>query len=95
MSKILTAAGLLFLCALFLICGCSDDDDAVTPPTTGSITISPLPADLQAPWQLSGPDDYDESGRGHWTFSSMTPGSYTLAWGDTAGWETPDPADLT
>jgi formylglycine-generating enzyme required for sulfatase activity len=83
----------LMLIFLIALVGCSDDDNGVTaPPPTGTITISPQPSGINAPWSITGPDEYSNSGTGSSTLSSMTAGSYTLTWGAVSGYTTPSPA---
>jgi formylglycine-generating enzyme required for sulfatase activity len=61
----------------------------------GTITIDPEPNTINAPWQITGPDAFDQSGTGDMTFANMTAGSYTLTWGAVTGWTTPSPAAVT
>jgi formylglycine-generating enzyme required for sulfatase activity len=48
-----------------------------------------IPDTLDAPWSLAGPDGYSGSGSGDSTLAGMTPGSYTVTWGDVTGWIKP------
>jgi len=61
----------------------------------GTITIDPEPNSINAPWQITGPDAFDQSGTGDMTYANRTAGSYTLTWGAVTGWTTPSPAAVT
>jgi len=70
------------------------DDGAITFTGTyaaqaGTITIDPEPDSLDAPWQITGPGGFDQSGEGDLTLTGRTAGSYTLTWGAAAGWISP------
>ena len=58
-------------------------------PGTGAIVINPSPDHLDAPWVLDGPESYNESGTGDQTLNGLSPGDYTVTWGDVSGWLTP------
>ena len=55
-----------------------------------AITVRPLPADLYASWQLSGPDGFLLDGSGEMLVDGLSAGSYTIAWTATDGWGGPD-----
>jgi len=57
----------------------------------GSITINPDPDSINAPWTLTGPNSYSNSGNGNETISDLEPGDYTLTWGSVTDWITPIP----
>jgi formylglycine-generating enzyme required for sulfatase activity len=61
----------------------------------GTITIDPEPNSISAPWQVTGPNGFNESGTGDLTFADLTAGDYTLTWGAVASWPTPSPAAVT
>jgi hypothetical protein len=61
----------------------------------GTITIDPEPNSISAPWQVTGPNGFSESGAGDLTFADLTAGDYTLTWGAVASWPTPSPAAVT
>ncbi|MBK6898906.1 MAG: formylglycine-generating enzyme family protein [bacterium] len=84
-THLLLAAGLALLPS-----GCGDDDP--TGPAMSGLSIRSEPAGLGAAWQLSGPDGFSLSAAGDTTLADLPAGSYTLAWQDAAGWETPSPA---
>jgi hypothetical protein len=64
--------------------------------TTGTIVVNPDPNAINAPWTLTGPNSYSQSGTGDQTLSSLPIGDYTLTWGDVnAGWSKPSPAFST
>jgi len=65
---------------------CVRDDEE---PTTGTIVIDPEPDALNAPWSLSGPGGYNNSGNGDLTLNDLDIGDYTITWGAVAGWITP------
>lgn len=74
---------------LTLVAGCSDDDPTDPVPETGKVQIDPNPDTLDAPWSLTDPADEVTSDNGDATLFELEPGSYTIAWGDVAGWFTP------
>ena len=79
--------------AVFLLTSvaCGGDDPPSSPPETktGSVMADPAPDSLDAPWTVTGPDSYSEAGTGDRTFTGLTPGNYTVTWGDVTGWATP------
>lgn len=68
--------------------GCNDDPAA---PEFGTITISPEPSTVNAPWQITGPNAFTLSGAGALTLANMQAGTYTLTWGAVVGWIAPSP----
>ncbi len=58
---------------------------------TMGVTITPLPIELEAPWVLTGPEGYEESGQGERSLLLWAEGQYTLVWGDVPGWSEPVP----
>lgn len=64
-------------------------------PAEGSIAINPEPNEIDAPWHISGPNGFSQTGTGDETLENMTSGTYTLTWGDVADWSTPDPGSET
>lgn len=58
---------------------------------TMSVTIQPQPDDINAPWLLTGPGDFQLAGEGPRQTLVWTEGSYTLTWGAVGGWTLPDP----
>lgn len=54
-----------------------------------AISIRPLPAELNAGWQLSGPGGYTLSGNGDQLVTGLDAGSYTLTWNDATNWTAP------
>ena len=61
----------------------------------GTITITPLPDGLDAPWLLTGPDGYSLAGSGAETVEFLDPGDYTLDWGDLNLWSPPETSTQT
>jgi formylglycine-generating enzyme required for sulfatase activity len=61
----------------------------------GTITINPESNAINAPWQLSGPSGFSQSGNGDLTLTAMIAGSYTLTWGCVVSWTLPSPAVVT
>ena len=62
---------------------------------TGTIIIDPNPNSLNAPWTITGPSGFSQSGNGDLTLTNRLPGSYTVTWGQVAGWNTPAPEPQT
>ncbi len=89
MSTGLRLTTLMVLLSLVFV-GCGDDDDPVSP-QVGSIELDPEPNSIDAPWQIIGPNGFDQSGSGDATLGDMAAGSYTLTWGAVTGWTTPSP----
>ena len=58
---------------------------------TMGVTVDPQPADVEAPWTLTGPGDYVFEGEGYRSVLVWDEGLYTLTWGDIPGWSEPDP----
>ncbi|MBK8164327.1 MAG: SUMF1/EgtB/PvdO family nonheme iron enzyme [bacterium] len=86
------AISMLLVCAVLVGCG---DDNGPVAPQVGTITINPEPNSINAPWQITGPNGFSQSGNGDATLGSKTAGSYTLTWGAVTGWTTPSPAAVT
>ncbi len=63
---------------------------------SSSVVISAEPAAMNtAPWTLTGPGGYSQSGTGDLAVYYLTPGDYTLTWGDVSGWVKPSPPSST
>jgi hypothetical protein len=71
-------------------------DYQITPYSTlqagGTVIIHPYPDTISAPWTLTGPGGYNRSGTGNQTLPNLTPGNYTITWGDVPDWTKPSPA---
>lgn len=83
-------------CAIALLLtigvGCGDEPAG---PEVGSIIINTEPDILDAPWRLSGPNDYSRSGAGDTTLFELPPGTYAVSWGAVvAPWLMPNPATV-
>jgi sulfatase modifying factor 1 len=61
----------------------------------GTITINPEPNSIDAPWEITGPAGFSQSGTGDLSLADMTAGDYTLTWGAVPNWTTPSPAVVT
>ena len=62
---------------------------------SSSVVISAEPTAMTtAPWTLTGPG-YSQSGTGDQAVHYLTPGEYTLTWGDVPGWAKPSPPSST
>ena len=57
--------------------------------STGTIHVDPNPDHLNAPWMLTGPCVFEESGNGDSTFTDLLPGDYTIDWGTVPEWTRP------
>lgn len=78
------------LLVVFILVGCSDDDDPSTPePEIGTVVVNPTPDAITAPWILFGPDDYGRNDTGYQTINNLPIGSYSLTWQEVAGYITP------
>ncbi len=71
-------------------------DDTVTfygeyiiPPGTVHVVVSP--AEISAPWTLTGPDNYEFDGLDNETIANLVPGLYRINWGAVAGYSLPTP----
>ena len=47
----------------------------------GTIIIDPNPNSLNAPWTITGPSGFSQTGNGDLTLTNRLPGSYTVTWG--------------
>lgn len=61
----------------------------------GTIVIDAEPDSIDAPWQMTGPNAFSQSGTGDAAFENMPAGSYTLTWGEVADWTTPNQATVS
>jgi hypothetical protein len=72
-----------------------DKDYQITPnsslQTGGTIIIHPYPDTINAPWALTRQSGYNRSGTGNETITDLTPGDYTITWGDLPGGIKPSP----
>lgn len=53
------------------------------------IELDPNPDSLDAPWSITGPDGFSNSGNGDANLTQLIPGDYTVSWGSVAGWISP------
>lgn len=80
---------LLLLPLLLSACGGSSTGPA---PTHGTIVVDVQPdaaAAIAATWHLAGPGGTTRDGTGDATLPDLRTGSYTVTWGDAAGYDTP------
>ncbi len=66
--------------------------------SSGTVVIDAKPdvdVDATAPWTLTGPNGFNQSGAGDATLDNLDSGSYTLTWKGLAGWKLPDPFSST
>ena len=63
--------------------------------TTGTVVVSVVPEESNGAWRVVGPDGPGPLERGSRTLEELSPGSYTLRWVSTQGWELPDPVEVT
>ncbi len=80
---------------LFLFSGCSSDDCLCPGSETGAVAINPSPDGIDAPWTLGLPGGGNETGVGDQVVDGLTPGQYTLTWGDVSDWTKPASETLT
>jgi hypothetical protein len=83
----------LTLLVFAITIGCGDDNHPGIP-QTGTITINPEPNDINAPWQITGPGGFNESGTGDITLEDVAVGDYSLTWGEVTGWTAPSSAPV-
>jgi endonuclease/exonuclease/phosphatase family metal-dependent hydrolase len=86
---------ILFLMLVLLLWGCSTDDPTEPFSETSTIVINPEPNSINAPWDLSGPNNFSLSGNGDQTIANMDVGEYTLVWGVVSGWMIPNQVQST
>ncbi len=60
-------------------------------PPINTVTLNPNPNFISAPWNITGPGGFTASGNGDTTFVELSPGTYTVTWGDVVSYETPQP----
>lgn len=78
-----------------LVQGCGEDAQETPPLLPNAIEITITPDTLSAPWLLSGPGGYANSGTGGYTISELAVGTYTIEWGELTGWQRPDPHQVS
>ncbi len=83
------------LIAALALPGCSDDPAQPDPPTTGTVNVVIVPAGLQAPWTLEGPDDYTHAGTGDEILADLEAGDYDVTWGAVTNYIAPWPQSQT
>ena len=64
-------------------------DMTFTVVTSGTVVVNPDPDSINAPWTLTGPYSYSQSGTGDQTLNNLPAGDYTIAWGNVSGWTKP------
>lgn len=83
------------LCVVAAVPGCDCDKSTDPGQTTGTIVVNAEPDSLNAPWGLSGPGGYSDSGSGDETLTGRAVGQYTVTWGSVNGYVTPSPGTGT
>jgi len=71
---------------IFLLISCSTSPEG---PEVGTIVVDPNPDSIDPTWHLVGPE-FDYWGSGDETLEDVSPGAYTITWGDFAGWHKPE-----
>ncbi len=56
---------------------------------TGTVVIDPSPDSINAPWSITGPCSYINSGNGDETLQELPVGQYTVTWDAVSGYTTP------
>jgi bacillolysin len=69
----------------------------VTVTQLGRVVIDALPDALNAtaPWTLTGPNSYSQTGTWDLTLNNLAAGNYTITWRAVSGWEKPSPPSET
>jgi hypothetical protein len=80
------AVPILIIAVLIPACGKEDPQS----PTVGTITITSTPH--VAPWSITGPGGFEDSGEGADEFEGRESGTNTITWKTLTGWDPPDPA---
>jgi hypothetical protein len=57
----------------------------------GVVIVDSEPDAIEAPWVLSGPEGFEQSGTGDTQLAFTVFGEYTIDWGDVNGYVTPSP----
>jgi hypothetical protein len=63
--------------------------NSVYEPQPSTIIIDPEPDSINAPWYITGPNGYSNSGNGDEVIEGIQAGDYLVDWGDVTGWYTP------
>jgi len=56
---------------------------------TGTAIINPDPNSINAPWTLTGPESYSQTGNGDRDLGNLPIGNYMITWGAVTGWNAP------
>ncbi|RLA56215.1 MAG: hypothetical protein DRR04_14235, partial [Gammaproteobacteria bacterium] len=64
------------------------------PPTVGTILIDVNPDHINAPWSVSGPGGYANSGNGDVSLTDSPTGDYVVSFGTVNGWYSPVPTNV-
>jgi formylglycine-generating enzyme required for sulfatase activity len=73
----------------------SDGSITFTISAEAAVTVRPLPSDLNASWQLSGPGGFSQDGSGEMLIGGLAAGSYTITWNEATGWTAPASSSQT
>ena len=69
------------------VSGTYTESDVTTP--TGTVELVVSPSGLAAPWSLSGPDGFSETGTGSEALAGVPVGDYEVEWGAVSGYSAP------
>ncbi|MBT4292043.1 SUMF1/EgtB/PvdO family nonheme iron enzyme [bacterium] len=81
---------ILLLSLLVIFVGCGDDDPVAPPITTVTISVEIIPEELEASWELTGPNEYSNSGIGDIELAGLEPGGYEISYGFVDEYITPE-----
>jgi len=80
--------------ALLTLLGAACEDDTITGPFRGVVSVDVEPGHLEAVWRLAGPGTFRLNGVGETRLREMEMGPYTVTWGAQPGWVAPPPDTL-
>jgi formylglycine-generating enzyme required for sulfatase activity len=60
-----------------------------------TLVVEPVPAGLDAPWQITGPSGYNRTESGTMDLGAVDPGAYTITWQSLTGWTAPAATTVT
>lgn len=80
----------VMILSLLVLVGCGDDDIVTPPVTTVTINVEIIPDGFAASWELSGPNDYSNSGVGDVELADLESGGYEISYGFVDEYVTPE-----